>query len=126
MIPALRAKVPLDVWLCSLLIAVSGVLFLVEGLVRYATEGGASIVTLPAIFCVLNLLAAVGLIVGVRFVRPTAVTILGLGAVLHLLVLAGTGHAWTRIASGVLLAAQLYAIVLLHTGPVRDHCGHVR
>jgi hypothetical protein len=123
MISELRSRLPLDVWACALLIAVSGLVFLIEGLIRLGVEGGANILLPPGILCGLEVLAAAGVIAGLRYVRPPVLFIVILGTLWHLVVAMSHGSDWTRLVSGVLVAAQAYAFVLMYTGPVRAHFG---
>lgn len=123
MITQLRSRLPLDVWACALLIAVSGLVFLIEGLIRLGAEGGANILLIPGVLCGLEVLAAAGVIAGLRHVRPIVLVIVTLGTLWHLVVAMSHGSESTRVVSGVLVAAQTYAFVLMYTGPVRAHFG---
>jgi hypothetical protein len=126
MIHDLRSRLPLDVWAGMLLIAASGLIFLIEGLIRLAIEGGPSVLLIPAVLCGLDLIAAAGVFSGRRWTRPIVLAVVVIGAVWHLDAAMAGGIGWTRVVSAVLVVAQVYAIVLMYTGPVREHFGLFR
>ena len=123
MIRALRSRLALEVWVCALLIGLGGVTFVAAALFRLWTEGGVGVLSFPIALCVLELIAVAGLVSGWRWARPVVLVIVMLGALLHLLVALGNGADWTRAISAVLVAAQVYALVLLNTKPIREHFG---
>ncbi|HWE88795.1 MAG TPA: hypothetical protein VG317_04960, partial [Pseudonocardiaceae bacterium] len=71
-------------------------------------------------------LAVAGVLIGRRWARPIVLVIVVLGTLWHLLVVLGGGPGPARVVSAVLVAALVYAIVLMFTGPVREHFGLFR
>ncbi|HEX3788639.1 MAG TPA: hypothetical protein VHW44_12320 [Pseudonocardiaceae bacterium] len=112
---------PFDVWLCVLLMAGAGIVFMVESLIRLSTVGGAGLLQFPATMLLFELAAAAGALAGARWARPVVLIIVILAALLHIVIVLGDGPGWTRIVSGVLAASQIYALVVLNTKPVREH-----
>jgi hypothetical protein len=119
----LGSRLPFDVLACALLIGGSGLVFLVVGLVRFLSEGGFGILEVPIIVFVLQLGAAIAMLTGFRLARPVIVVLVVLVALMHMVIALDNGFAWTRVASGVLAAANVYALVLCNTRPVRAHFG---
>jgi hypothetical protein len=111
-----------DVRVCAALIGGAGVIWLVESLFRLSGQP-TNIIVVPIIALVLEAAAAVVVVTGNRVLRPGALVITVLGALLHMVILLGDTPIWTRIVSGILAAAQIYALVLLNTKPIREHFG---
>jgi hypothetical protein len=111
-----------DVRVCAGLIGGSGLVWLVESLFRLSGQP-ANILFVPIVALVLDAAAAWVVLSGNRVLRPAPLVLAVLGALLHMVILLGDGPLWTRIVSGLLAAAQIYALVLLNTKPVREHFG---
>jgi hypothetical protein len=118
--PARRAR--FDVRVSALLVGGGGLVFLAESLIQLSSQG-AGILELPIIALVLQSAAAAIILTGNRMARPVALIVVILAALMHMVILLGEGPVWTRIVSGLLAAAQMYALVLLNTKPVRAHFG---
>jgi len=103
----------------------AGLVFVVESVLRLATEAGvgASLLYVPIAQAVLDLLAAAVIVVGSRALRPGVLVIAVLGTLVHMVIVLGGGPMWTRVVSAVLAIAQVYAVVLLNTKPIRVHFG---
>ncbi|MFB9903239.1 hypothetical protein [Allokutzneria oryzae] len=110
---------PVELWAVLACLLGSELVFLVTGLVRWAAEGGADLVTLPLLLAVLAAVATGGILARLGIGRIGAITVAIFAALLHLLVVLGDGPVFARIVSGVVAAAQVYAVVLLSTGPMR-------
>jgi hypothetical protein len=115
-------RTQLDVRVAAALIGGAGVVWLVESLFRLSGQP-ANILYVPIVALVLEGAAAWVVLVGHRVLRPGALVVAVLGALLHMVILLGDGPLWTRIVSGVLAAGQIYALVVLNTKPVREHFG---
>jgi hypothetical protein len=116
------ARTRFDVRVCAALIGGAGVVWLVESLFRISGQG-ANIVVVPIVLLVLEAAAAGVVLTGNRTLRPGVLVVAVLGALLHMVILLGDTPGWTRAVSGVLAAAQIYALVVLNTKPVREHFG---
>ncbi|MEV0680502.1 hypothetical protein AB0I60_28705 [Actinosynnema sp. NPDC050436] len=114
---------PIEVRLAVLVGAVGGLLFVVEGLIRWQGDGDPSWIKFPVILLVLELLVAGGLVAGLRLVRPVGAVVYALVALVHLLAVLNEGPAWVRVLSGLLSALHVFGVVLLNTRPSRLHFG---
>jgi hypothetical protein len=114
-----------DIWVCAGMLGGAGLVFVVESVVRLATESGvgASLLYVPIAQAVLDLLCAAVIVVGSRALRPGVLAIAVLGTLVHMVIVLGGGPIWTRAVSAVLAVAQVYAVVLLNTKPIRIHFG---
>jgi hypothetical protein len=114
-----------DIWVCAGMLGGAGLVFVVESVIRLATEAGvgASLLYVPIAQAVLDLLAAAVIVVGSRSLRPGVLVIAVLGTLVHMVIVLGGGPVWTRLVSAVLAIAQVYAVVLLNTKPIRIHFG---
>jgi hypothetical protein len=115
-----------EIWVCAGMLGGAGLVFLVESLIRLATEGpavGASLLYVPIAQAVLDVLCAAVIVVGSRAIRPGVLVIAVLGTLVHMVIVLGGGPIWTRVVSAVLAIAQVYAVVLLNTKPIRIHFG---
>jgi hypothetical protein len=121
-----KSAVPPEVFVPALVAVGGALLFLIMGLVRWQVDGDATWLRFPAVIAVLELVAAAGLVVGFKPARVTGIFVFGILALLYLLVTLNEGPLWTRIVSGVLSAAHVYGVVLLNTGPAREHLGGSR
>lgn len=117
------SSVPLDVWLGAGLVAGGGLVFLAVGLVRWLTEGGIGVVALPAVVGGIELGAATATVAGVRWAHRIVLVIVALVAVAHLLIALDGARVWTRVVSAGLAAVAVFALVVLNSRPVREHCG---
>ncbi|MEU4803241.1 hypothetical protein [Actinosynnema sp. NPDC023587] len=117
---------PVEVRLAVLIGAVGGLLFVVEGLVRWQGDGDPAWIKFPIIVLVLELLVAGGLLAGLRLVRPAGAVLYALIGLIHLLAVLGDGPVWVRVLSGVLSALHVFGVVLLNTRPSRLHFGGER
>jgi hypothetical protein len=111
-----------DVRVCAGLIGGTGLVWLVESLLRLSGQS-ANILFVPIVVVVLDAAAAWVVLSGNRVLRPAPLVLAVLGALLHMVILLGGGPIWSRIVSGVLAAALIYSLVLLNTKPVREHFG---
>jgi hypothetical protein len=118
-----KSTVPPEVFVSALVAAGGGLLFVIMGLVRWQGDGDAGWVKFPAVVAVLELVIAAGLVVGFRPARVTGIMVFAVFALVHLIVTLNDGPLWIRIVSGVLSAAHVYGVVLLNTGPAREHLG---
>jgi hypothetical protein len=116
------AGVPVDVWLCALLIGGSGVVFLVDSVIRLAATHNGSVVG-SVVVAVIEAAAAAAVVFGYRPVRPVVLLVVVLIALLQVEFVLGGGMVWTRVVSGFLAAAHVYALVVLNTKPLRAHFG---
>jgi hypothetical protein len=114
-----------DIWVCAGMLGGAGLVFVVESVIRLATEAGVgtSLLYVPIAQAVLDLLAAAVIVVGSRSLRPGVLVIAVLGTLVHMVIVLGGGPVWTRLVSAVLAIAQVYAVVLLNTKPIRIHFG---
>jgi hypothetical protein len=103
----------------------AGLAFVVESVVRLATESGlgASLLYVPIVQAVLDLACAAVIVAGSKALRPGVLVIAVLGTLVHMVIVLGGGPIWTRVVSAVLAVAQVYAVVLLNTKPIRIHFG---
>jgi hypothetical protein len=111
-----------DIWVCAGMLGGAGLVFLAESLIRLSAEG-ASILYVPIAQAVLDLLCAAVIVAGSRTLRPGVLVIAVLGTLVHMVIVLGGGPIWTRVVSAVLAIAQVYAVVLLNTRPIRIHFG---
>ena len=111
-----------DIWVCAGMIGGAGLVFLAESLIRLSAEG-ASILYVPIAQAVLDVLCAAVIVAGSRTLRPGVLVIAVLGTLIHMVIVLGGGPIWTRVVSAVLAIAQVYAVVLLNTKPIRIHFG---
>lgn len=100
--------------------------FFVVGLVLWRTSGDADVLKLPSFVALVELPIAACLLLGLRFAHYPAMAVFVLVALLHLVITLADGPVWARVASGVLAAAHIYGVVLLNTGPAREHLGGPR
>ncbi|WP_433263611.1 hypothetical protein ACQPZF_32695 [Actinosynnema sp. CS-041913] len=119
-------EAPAEVRLAALIGAAGGLLFVLEGLIRWQLDGDGAVVKFPLIVLVLELLAVGGLLARFRPARLTAAFVYGLVGLIHLLAVLNQGPVWVRLLSGVLSAAHIFAVVLLNTRPARLHFGGPR
>ncbi|MBB5955789.1 hypothetical protein FHS29_002370 [Saccharothrix tamanrassetensis] len=117
---------PTEVRLATLIGAAGGLLFVLEGLIRWQSDGDSAWIRFPVIILVLELLAVGGLLARFRPARLTAAFIYGLVGLIHLLAVLNQGPVWVRLLSGVLSAGHIFAVVLLNTRPARLHFGGAR
>lgn len=111
----------------SAAVAFGGALvFFVVGLVLWRTSGDADVLKLPSFVALVELPVAAGLLLGLRPVHYPAMIVFVLVALLHLVIMLADGPVWARVASGVLSAVHIYGVVLLNTGPAREHLGGPR
>ena len=111
-----------DIWTCAGMLGGAGLVFLAESLIRLSAEG-ASILYVPIAQAVLDVLCALVIVAGRRTLRPGVLVIAVLGTLVHMVIVLGGGPVWTRVVSAVLAVAQVYAVVLLNTKPIRIHFG---
>jgi hypothetical protein len=111
-----------DIWTCAGMLGGAGLVFLAESLIRLSAEG-ASILYVPITQAVLDVLCALVIVAGRRTLRPGVLVIAVLGTLVHMVIVLGSGPIWTRAVSVVLAVAQVYAVVLLNTKPIRIHFG---
>ena len=111
-----------DIWTCAGMLGGAGLVFLAESLIRLSAEG-ASILYVPIAQAVLDVLCALVIVAGRRTLRPGVLVIAVLGTLVHMVIVLGGGPIWTRVVSAVLAVAQVYAVVLLNTKPIRIHFG---
>jgi hypothetical protein len=111
-----------EIWVCAGLLGGAGLVFLVESLIRLSTELP-NILYVPVVQAVLDLACAAVIVVGSRVLRPGVLVIAVLGTLVHMVIVLGGGPIWTRVVSAVLAVAQVYAVVLLNTKPIRIHFG---
>ncbi|MCP2257020.1 hypothetical protein LX15_000703 [Streptoalloteichus tenebrarius] len=115
---------PLELRVAGALLAAAGLVFLALGVGRWAAEGGADVVALPAVLAALGVGAGVAVLTGRRAARIVGMVVATVASVLHLLLALGGGAWWARLLSGVLAASQVYVFVLLNTRPARDGADH--
>ncbi|OLR94245.1 hypothetical protein [Actinokineospora bangkokensis] len=116
---------PLEVRLALALLSGAALVFLLEGLVLQLTSDP-GFLRLPL---VATLLAA--LVVGTLWARWRLARLAGgvfgvLVAVLHVMIALSDQVWWLRVVSGLLAAANVYAVVLLLTRPADLHFGGPR
>ena len=113
-----------EVRACAALLGATGLVFLVERIVQaQAPDAGASILPLPIGQFVLDLACAAVVLNGNRALRAAVLVITVLGALLQMVILLGGGPPWSFVVAILLAMAQVYALVLLNTKPVRVHFG---
>ncbi|GAA4025548.1 hypothetical protein GCM10022247_57870 [Allokutzneria multivorans] len=112
-------KRPVELWATLACLVGAELVFLVAGLVRWAAEGGADLIVLPLVLLALSLVAAGSIMARIGIARAGAIAIAIFAGLLHLLVVLGDGPVIARVISGIVGAAQIYAVVLLSTGPMR-------
>jgi hypothetical protein len=114
-----------DIWVCAGMLGGAGLVFVAESVIRLATEAGvgSSLLDVPIVQAVLDLLCAAVIVVGSRTLRPGVLVVAVLGTLVHMVIVLGGGPMWTRVVSAVLAIAQVYAVVLLNTKPIRIHFG---
>jgi hypothetical protein len=114
-----------DIWVCAGMLGGAGLVFVAESVIRLATEAGvgSSLLYVPIVQAVLDLLCAAVIVVGSRTLRPGVLVVAVLGTLVHMVIVLGGGPMWTRVVSAVLAIAQVYAVVLLNTKPIRIHFG---
>ncbi|CCH34084.1 hypothetical protein ABZ816_09700 [Actinosynnema sp. NPDC047251] len=117
---------PIEVRLAVLVGAVGGLLFVVEGLIRWQGDGDPGWIRFPIILLVLELLVAGGLLAGLRLLRPAGAVVYMLVGLIHLLAVLGEGPVWVLVLSGLLSALHIFGAVLLNTRPARLHFGGER
>ncbi|GAA1341680.1 hypothetical protein [Saccharothrix algeriensis] len=117
---------PTEVRLATLVGAAGGLLFLLEGALRWQGDGDAAWVRFPLVVLVLELLVVGGLLARLRPARLTAAVVYGLVGLVHLLAVLNQGPVWVRVLSGVLSAGHVFGLVLLNTRPARLHFGAPR
>ncbi|MFS8102847.1 hypothetical protein LFM09_37535 [Lentzea alba] len=111
----------------SAAVAFGGALvFFVVGLILWRTTGDANVLKPPSVVALVELPVAAALLLRLRFAHYPAMIVFILIALLHLLIALADGPGWARAASGVLSAVHLYGVVLLNTGPAREHLGGPR
>jgi hypothetical protein len=111
-----------EVRLLAALLGGTGLVFLVERLFQVPGQGS-TILTLPIGQLVLDGGCAAVVLAGNRLLRPGVLAITMLGALLQMVILLGGGPPWSFVVSVALAAAQVYALVLLNTKPIRVHFG---
>ncbi|HEX9339430.1 MAG TPA: hypothetical protein VF892_26240 [Pseudonocardiaceae bacterium] len=107
---------------CAALLGGTGLVFLVERLIQVSSQG-AAILPLPIVQLVLDAGCAAVVLTGNRVLRPGVLVIAVLGALLQMVILLGGGPLWSFLVALVLAMAQVYALVLLNTKPIRVHFG---
>ncbi|MFI9816438.1 hypothetical protein [Saccharothrix variisporea] len=117
---------PVEAFLGTLVGAVGGALFVLEGLIRWQSTGDGVWIRFPLVVLVLELVAVAGLIARFRPARLTAVLIYGLIGLVHLLAVLAEGPVWVRVLSAVLSALHVFGMVLLNMKPAREHFGGAR
>jgi hypothetical protein len=116
-------RLPLDVLICALLIGGCGLVYLIAEAIRLLPTAGAGSLAAPIVVAVLLLGAAAAVVAGLRPIRPAVLIVLILATLLQLLFVMDGGLLWRQVVSAILAAAQVYALVLLNTKPVREHFG---
>ncbi|SEQ50786.1 hypothetical protein SAMN05216188_103268 [Lentzea xinjiangensis] len=117
---------PVEVRVASAVAFGGALVFLVVGLVLWRSTGDADVLKLPSFTAAVELAVAAALLLRMRVMHYPAMIVFILVALLHLVITLADGPAWTRAASGVLAAVHLYGVVLLNTGPAREHLGGPR
>ena len=117
---------PVEVFLATLVGAVGGALFVLEGVIRWQADGDSAWIKFPLIVLVLELIAVAGLIARFRPARLTAAFIYGLVGLVHLLAVLNEGPLWVRLLSGLLSAAHIFGVVVLNMKPAREYFGGAR
>ena len=112
-------KRPVELWATLACLVGAQVAFLVVAIVRWTVEGGADLVVAPLVLLVLSVVAAGSILARIGIARAGAIAVAIFAALLHLLIVLGDGPVMARIVSGIVGAAQVYAVVLLSTGPMR-------
>jgi hypothetical protein len=116
-----QRNVPTEVFIATVIGAAGALAFALMGLVQWQVEGDSVLIKFPVIVAALGLLAVGGLVTRLRPARLTAACVFGLVALVHLLAVLNDVPVWIRVASGVLSAAHVFAVVLLNTRPARLH-----
>jgi hypothetical protein len=109
-----------SVRLSASLVAGAGIAFLIENLFLIHARG-AGIVYLPIAMVVLDIIAATLIVFGNKTLRTGVLLITGIGVLVDVVVVLGAVPGWLRVVTGVLALAQVAALVLLNTEPVRAH-----
>ncbi|MCP3797686.1 hypothetical protein NLX83_00290 [Allokutzneria sp. A3M-2-11 16] len=112
-------KRPVELWATLACLVGAQLVFLIAAIVRWTAEGGADVVMTPLVLLVLSAVAAGSILARIGIARAGAIAVAVFAALLHLLIVLGDGPVLARVLSGVLGAAQVYAVVLLSTGPMR-------
>ncbi|MGH3435804.1 MAG: hypothetical protein ACRDRN_04985 [Sciscionella sp.] len=119
-------RLPAEIKVVTLLIAGVALAFLVEGLLRWAIQGGVSVITPTVVVAAFELAVVGGMLARLRPARLVGVVVLTLATLLHLVILLSNGPWWARVISGVLAVGGGYAVILLNTASVRDFLGSPR
>ena len=117
---------PVEVRVASAVAFGGALVFFAVGLVLWRSTGDADVLKLPSFVALFELLVAASLLLRLRFMHYPAMVVFVLVALLHLVIVLADGPVWTRVASGVLSAVHIYGVVLLNTGPAREHLGGPR
>ena len=115
---------PVEVRVASAVALGGALVFFVVGLILWRATSDADVLKLPSFVALVELLVAAAL--RLRFAHYPAMVLFVLVALLHLVIMLADGPVWTRVASGVLSAVHIYGVVLLNTGPAREHLGGPR
>lgn len=111
-----------EVRVLAALLAGTGLAFLIERL-ALLPGNGPDILPLPIGQLVLDVGCAAVVLTGNRALRPGVLVITVLGALLQMVLVLSGGPLWSVVLAGVLAVAQVYALVLLNTKPIRVHFG---
>jgi hypothetical protein len=117
---------PIEVRVASAVAFGGALVFFVVGLILWNSTSDADVLKLPSFVALLELLVAASLLLRLRFMHYPAMVVFILVALLHLVIVLADGPVWARVASGVLSAVHIYGVVLLNTGPAREHLGGPR
>jgi hypothetical protein len=117
---------PVEVRVASAVALGGAAVFFAVGLVLWRATGDAAVLKLPSFVAVVELPVAAALWLRLRFMHYPAMVAFILVALLHLVIVLADGPSWARVASGVLSAVHIYGVVLLNTGPAREHLGGPR
>ena len=117
---------PVEVRVASAVALGGALVFFVVGLILWRATSDADVLKLPSFVALVELLVAAALLLRLRFAHYPAMVLFVLVALLHLVIMLADGPVWTRVASGVLSAVHIYGVVLLNTGPAREHLGGPR
>ena len=117
---------PVEVRVASAVAFGGALVFVVIGLVLWRATGDPDVLKLPSFVAILELPVAASLLIRLRFLHYPAMIVFILVALLHLVIVLADGPVWARVASGVLSAVHIYGVVLLNTGPAREHLGGPR
>ena len=117
---------PVEVRVASAVAFGGALVFFVVGLILWRSTGDADVLKLPSFIAIVELPIAAALLLRLRFMHYPAMIVFILVALLHLVIVLADGPEWARVASGVLSAVHIYGVVLLNTGPAREHLGGPR